>query len=130
MPITFIAPYVGQRPIRPIGTVKKIKDNFVRGNYYKLITPTIEFNNFNVFELYFKNDINIGNISILKPSIEIVNKLKQQKSSDKQFNSSMEIDLSKLIAGKLNSVKVDNSSKSLVNSNWRIILIILLDMGN
>lgn len=96
--------------------------NSISGNYFKAKAPLIEFQNFNIYDLYFENDISIGNISINSPSINFVNKLKR-KVKKNSYGKSMEIDLSKLIEGKLNSVKVekfqiDSGNLNFFYSNW------------
>ncbi len=79
----------------------------LRSNYYRISSPQIEFNNFDIYNLYFNNDIEIGNVLCKEPSIKLVNILKKKTEKTNDINKSLEIDLSKLISGKLNSIKVD-----------------------
>jgi len=79
----------------------------LKNNYYKISAPQIEFKNFDIYNLYFNNDIEIGNIICTAPNIQLVNILKKKTEVTNELDKSLEIDLSKLIKGKLNSIKVD-----------------------
>jgi len=79
----------------------------LKSNYYKISSPQIEFSNFDIYNLYFNNDIQIGNVLCNEPSIKLVNILKKKTEEADGINKSLEIDLSKLIEGKLNSINVD-----------------------
>ncbi len=98
-----IAKNVGMQPINESNEFL----NSVNRNYFKIIAPKIKLRNFNIHELYFKNDIKIGKIDITSPVVKVVNKLKATTHKKNTFNETMEIDLSKLIEGKLHSVKID-----------------------
>jgi len=98
--------------------------NSINSNFFKLIAPIIELQNFNIHELYFKNDIKIGQLAINTPTIKVVNKLKRAKRKKASYNQTMEIDLSRLIAGKLNSITVDtfkvtNGILNFYYQNWQ-----------
>jgi hypothetical protein len=98
-----IAKNVGMQPINQSpGFLDDINKN-----YFQISSPTIELRNFNIHELYFKSDIKIGQIDISSPAVKVVNKLKRSRKTKSAYNQTMEIDLSNLIAGKLNSVKID-----------------------
>jgi hypothetical protein len=79
----------------------------LENNYYKVHAPFIEIDNFDLFELYFNNDINIGNVSINKPKFTIFSPGKPERKNKTGTNNSKEIDLTQLITGKLNSIVVD-----------------------
>ncbi len=79
----------------------------LKSNYYRISSPQIEFSNFDIYNLYFNNDIQIGNVLCKEPSIKLVNILKKKTEEADGINKSLEIDLSKLIKGKLNSINVD-----------------------
>jgi len=108
---------IGITPINLDLEKAKIIDN----NYYNIHAPFIEFNHFNLFELYFNKDIEIGKVLIRKPKVNIYNVINKD-SVRHGMTKSKEIDLSKLIAGKLNSVFIDtfiidNGSMNLFVNN-------------
>ena len=86
------------------------KDEEFSNNYYKVQAPFIEIDHFNMFELYFNQDINVGKVYIKKPKFSIYNVLRKNKELRTGISKSKELDLSKLIAGKLNSIQVDTFS--------------------
>jgi hypothetical protein len=98
-----IAKNVGMQPINESNEFL----NSVNRNYFKIEAPRIRLRNFNIHELYFKNDIKIGQIEISAPFIKVVNKLKSTQHKKNNYNETMEIDLSRLIEGKLHSIKID-----------------------
>ncbi len=98
-----IAKNVGMQPINESNEFLSSANR----NYFKIVAPKIRLRNFNIHELYFKNDIKIGKIDISSPLVKVVNKLKTSTRKKDTFNETMEIDLSKLIEGKLHSVKID-----------------------
>lgn len=102
------------------------KKNFIyklKDNHYRISSPQIEFNNFDIYNLYFNSDIQIGNIVCQSPDIELVNKFKLKSEADANTKETLELDLSSLIKGKLNSIKVDtfkieNGKLKFYHDNW------------
>lgn len=91
--------------VEPISSSKFfLKD--ISKNYMKLQAPLVEFNNFNINELYFDHDINIGQIFVNNPQIKLVKKIQTTKVNNKIYRKVKKVDLTKLLKGGLNSVKI------------------------
>ncbi|NJO89846.1 MAG: hypothetical protein HC831_13540 [Chloroflexia bacterium] len=71
-----VAKNVGMQPINKSNEFL----NSIDRNYFKISAPVIRLRNFNIHELYFKNDIKIGQINISSPVVKVVNKLKASKT--------------------------------------------------
>ena len=115
-----IANNIGMRPINESRKFLATVDN----NYFRIQAPEIEFKNFDIYDFYFEKDINIGMVAINIPSIEIVNILKKIKQKTSVYNKTLELDLSQLISGSLNSIMVDsfyvnNGSLKFYYNNWQ-----------
>jgi len=79
--------------------------SLLKSNYYYINTPEVRFRNFNIANLYFNQDVEIQNIIIESPKIQLVNKLIKTKSfRHKEYR---EIDFYKLIENKLKSITIN-----------------------
>lgn len=76
-------------------------------NVYRFNAPFIEIDYFNIYDLYFNQDIQVGKVILKKPKIDIYNAVNKLPGKERGFTKSKEIDLSRLIAGKLNVINVD-----------------------
>jgi len=92
--------------VNPISNSKQYL-NKLEHNYYRLNASLIELKNFDIYKLYFDKDIEIQQIIVENPKINLINKYKTDKKS-KIKRETKEIDLYKLIENKFVSIKIDS----------------------
>ena len=92
--------------VNPINYSKQYL-NKLEHNYYRLNTSVLELKNFDIYKLYFDKDINIQQITVKNPKINLINKYKTDKKH-KTKGKTKEIDLYKLIKSKFNSITIDS----------------------
>ncbi len=95
------AKYVSLKP----SNIRKKWLQLVKGNLFEILIPKIEITGFDVNKAYFEKKINIKSFIFSFPDIKIA--LKNRKNNKEISKKRHNLDLYKLIEGKLDYIKVD-----------------------